>query len=123
MPKSLFVDPAETRAQGKIKFKDIPVNVYNKTIAEELKGHIEDIKSEYLCKGATEKEAESAEAAIKNDRKTENIFFIFSSSFYFNYNTMNLKFNRLSTNEQICVQKNSRTKRYGRKIILLWLLI
>ena len=37
MPKSLFVDPAETRAKGKIKFKDIPVNVYNKTIAEERK--------------------------------------------------------------------------------------
>ncbi|MBO5743265.1 MAG: dehydrogenase, partial [Clostridia bacterium] len=31
------VDPAETRAKGKIKFKDIPVNVYNKTIAEERK--------------------------------------------------------------------------------------
>ncbi len=35
MPKSLFVDPAETRASGKITFNDIPVNVYNKTIAEE----------------------------------------------------------------------------------------
>ena len=32
MPKSLFVDPAETRAAGNIKFKDIPVNSYNKTI-------------------------------------------------------------------------------------------
>ena len=31
MPKSLFVDPNETLAAGKIKFKDIPVNVYNKT--------------------------------------------------------------------------------------------
>jgi len=35
MPKSLFVDPAETRAPGKITFDEIPVNVYNKTIAEE----------------------------------------------------------------------------------------
>ncbi|MBR5155276.1 MAG: dehydrogenase [Clostridia bacterium] len=35
MPKSLFVDPAETLAPGKITFKDIPVNAYNKTIAEE----------------------------------------------------------------------------------------
>ena len=37
MPKSLFVDPVETRAKGKIKFKDIPVNTYNKTIEEERK--------------------------------------------------------------------------------------
>ncbi len=37
MPKSLFVDPAETLAAGKIKFKDIPVNAYNKTVADERK--------------------------------------------------------------------------------------
>lgn len=41
MPKSLFVDPALTRAPGKITFDDIPVNVYNKTIAEE-RGHFAD---------------------------------------------------------------------------------
>ena len=35
MPKSLFVDPVETLAPGKITFKDIPVNAYNKTIADE----------------------------------------------------------------------------------------
>ena len=38
--------------------KEIKYEPANKPIAEELKGHIEDIKSEYLCKGATEKEAE-----------------------------------------------------------------
>ncbi len=37
MPKSLFVDPAETLAPGKITFKDIPVNQYNKTIKDERK--------------------------------------------------------------------------------------
>ncbi len=35
MPKNLFVDPAEVRAAGKITFEDIPVNVYNKTVADE----------------------------------------------------------------------------------------
>ncbi len=35
MPKSLYVDPAATRAPGKITFEDIPVNQYNKTIEEE----------------------------------------------------------------------------------------
>ncbi len=35
MPKSLFVDPEELRRSGAITFEDIPVNVYNKTIAEE----------------------------------------------------------------------------------------
>ncbi|MBO5727874.1 MAG: dehydrogenase, partial [Oscillospiraceae bacterium] len=37
MPKSLFVDPAEVRAPGKVTFQDIPVNQYKKTIAQELK--------------------------------------------------------------------------------------
>ena len=36
MPKNLFVDPAAVRAPGKVTFNDIPVNQYNKTVAEEL---------------------------------------------------------------------------------------
>ena len=36
MPKSLFVDPSEVRAPGKVTFNEIPVNQYNKTIQEEL---------------------------------------------------------------------------------------
>ena len=36
MPKSLYVDPRETRAPGTIHFEDIPVNQYNKTVKEEL---------------------------------------------------------------------------------------
>ena len=36
MPKSLFVDPAEVRATGKVTFNEIPVNAYNRTVAEEL---------------------------------------------------------------------------------------
>jgi 2-oxoisovalerate dehydrogenase E1 component len=35
MPKSQFVDPNEIRKSGWIKFKDIPVNQYNKTMEEE----------------------------------------------------------------------------------------
>jgi len=35
MPKSQFLDPNEIRKSGKITFKDIPVNQYNKTIEEE----------------------------------------------------------------------------------------
>ena len=37
MPKSIYVDPAATRAPGKITFADIPVNVYNRSIADERK--------------------------------------------------------------------------------------
>jgi len=37
MPKSQFIDPKELRKSGKITFKDIPVNAYNKTIDEERK--------------------------------------------------------------------------------------
>lgn len=42
MPKSLFVDPVELRKPGKITFKDIPVNAYNKTVAEERKNFSDD---------------------------------------------------------------------------------
>ncbi len=42
MPKNLFVDPAETLAPGKITFEDIPVNTYNKTIAEERGRYSDD---------------------------------------------------------------------------------
>ena len=36
MPKSIFVDPDKMRAEGKITFKDIPINTYKKSIQEEL---------------------------------------------------------------------------------------
>ena len=35
MPKTQYVDPTEIRKSGWIKFNDIPVNQYNKTIKEE----------------------------------------------------------------------------------------
>ena len=37
MPKCEFIDPKFIRSKGKIEFTDIPVNVYNKTIADEKK--------------------------------------------------------------------------------------
>ena len=37
MPKSQYLDPKECRKSGFIHFEDIPVNQYNKTIAEEKK--------------------------------------------------------------------------------------
>ncbi|MFV0352093.1 MAG: thiamine pyrophosphate-dependent enzyme [Oscillospiraceae bacterium] len=37
MPKSQFYDPKEVLKPGKIKFTDIPVNAYNKTIEQEKK--------------------------------------------------------------------------------------
>ena len=42
MPKSLFVDPSVVRAPGKVTFNDIPVNQYNKTVAEELAFNLEN---------------------------------------------------------------------------------
>ncbi len=37
MPQSLYVDPIQMRAPGFVHFEDIPVNQYNKTVADELK--------------------------------------------------------------------------------------
>ena len=42
MPKSLFVDPAQTRAEGKITFDEIPVNTYKKSIKDERKKYGDD---------------------------------------------------------------------------------
>ena len=36
MPKSLYVSPAEMRKPGTLKFKDIPVNTYQKTVKDEV---------------------------------------------------------------------------------------
>jgi 2-oxoisovalerate dehydrogenase E1 component len=36
MPKTLFIDPETLLKNGEIKFSDIPVNVYNKSIADEI---------------------------------------------------------------------------------------
>ncbi|MDR1440462.1 MAG: dehydrogenase [Clostridiales bacterium] len=35
MPKSLFIDPAKLMESGHVKFNDIPVNQYGKTVAQE----------------------------------------------------------------------------------------
>ena len=37
MSKQLFIDPIQMRKPGKVKFKDIPVNVYQKSVKDELK--------------------------------------------------------------------------------------
>lgn len=42
MTKSLFMDPNEMRSAGTIKFQDIPVNQYKKTIKEESKNFSND---------------------------------------------------------------------------------
>lgn len=35
MPKSQYIDPSERRKAGFIKFQDIPVNQYSKSIEDE----------------------------------------------------------------------------------------
>jgi len=42
MPKSQVLDPKEIRKSGFVKFKDIPVNQYSKTIAEEKTNFSDD---------------------------------------------------------------------------------
>ena len=42
MPKNQIIDPNFIRAKGKIKFTDIPVNVYNKSIEDEKKNFSKD---------------------------------------------------------------------------------
>lgn len=45
MPKSQFIDPNEVRKKGSVKFSEIPVNQYQKTVAEEKENYT---KEEFL---------------------------------------------------------------------------
>ena len=65
MPKSLFVDPAETLAPGKITFNDIPVNAYNKTIQEERSRYSDDDLVRIYRDIAVLREFESMLSSIK----------------------------------------------------------
>ncbi len=65
MPKSLFVDPAETLAPGKITFNDIPVNAYNKTIKEERSRYSDDDLVRIYRDIAVLREFESMLSSIK----------------------------------------------------------
>ena len=50
MPKSQFIDPAKVRAKGEVKLSSIPVNVYDKTIKQELDAKnftVDDLKRIY----------------------------------------------------------------------------
>lgn len=42
MPKNLFIDPEQVRKSNKIKFKDIPVNQYHRSLSEERKNFSDD---------------------------------------------------------------------------------
>lgn len=42
MPKSIYVDPNELRKPGKIKMHDIPVNQYNKSVADEKENYTKE---------------------------------------------------------------------------------
>ena len=49
--------------------KEIKYEPASKSIADELKGHINDSKDEYLCKGCTEEDAEEAAVEIMGNPK------------------------------------------------------
>ncbi len=42
MPKTLFIDPKQSRKAGKIEFQPIPVNTYQKTVRDEKKNFTND---------------------------------------------------------------------------------
>ncbi len=65
MPKSLYVDPVATRAPGKIEFKDIPVNTYNKTVAEERERYGDEALVRIFRDMAVCREFESMLSSIK----------------------------------------------------------
>ena len=70
MPKSLYVDPVETRAPGKITFEDIPVNTYKKTIKEERKNFSDDALVRIFRDIAVLREFES----MLNQIKTQGVY-------------------------------------------------
>ncbi|MBQ9710356.1 MAG: dehydrogenase [Clostridia bacterium] len=65
MPKSQFIDPNFIRQSGSIHFEDIPVNQYNKTIAEEKKNFKKEELVTMFTDIATLREFESMIYSIK----------------------------------------------------------
>ena len=65
MPKSQFIDPNFIRQSGTIHFEDIPVNQYNKTIAEEKKNFKKEELVTMFTDIATLREFESMIYSIK----------------------------------------------------------
>ncbi|MBP5307980.1 MAG: dehydrogenase [Clostridia bacterium] len=65
MPKSQFIDPNFIRKSGSIHFEDIPVNQYNKTVAEEKKNFKKDELVTMFRDIATLREFESMIYSIK----------------------------------------------------------
>jgi 2-oxoisovalerate dehydrogenase E1 component len=65
MPKSQFLDPNEIRKSGKIKFKDIDVNQYSKSIEDEKKNFTNEQFMDIYTDMAIIREFESMLNAIK----------------------------------------------------------
>ena len=65
MPKSLFVDPAELMKQSIITFDDIPVNMYQRTVAEERKFYSDEELVRIYADMATLREFEKMLLSIK----------------------------------------------------------
>lgn len=73
MPKSQFVDPIEVRKSGWIKFNDIPVNQYNKTIKEEKENYSKEDFLRIYRDMAIIREFESMLTSIKTTNEYNGI--------------------------------------------------
>lgn len=73
MPKSQFIDPIEVRKSGWIKFNDIPVNQYSKTIKEEKENYSKEDFLRIYRDMAIIREFESMLTSIKTTNEYNGI--------------------------------------------------
>lgn len=78
MPKSQLVDPKVLRAPGAIKFSDIPVNAYNKTVKDEAKNFTKEQFLHILSDMAAIREFEMMLSEIKVFGKYNNFDFTYA---------------------------------------------
>ncbi|MBE6871532.1 MAG: dehydrogenase [Ruminococcaceae bacterium] len=78
MPKSQYTDPNKLRAAGKIKFKDIPVNQYKKSIKEERKNFTDEQLLRMYHDMAVIREFETMLNSIKKEGRYNDTEFMYA---------------------------------------------
>ncbi len=85
MPKSQFIDPGKMLAPGFIKFQDIPVNQYNKTLDEELKIYGKDTLMRIYRDMATIREFETMINLIKTQNAYNGVEYSYPGPAHLSY--------------------------------------
>ncbi len=73
MPKEMFLDPKKVRAKGALKFNDIPLNAYDKTVSDERKNYSDEQLIKIFADMVALREFEGMLTKIKTQGEYEGV--------------------------------------------------